>query len=91
MRGQLFLNIWLCKGVGFIYIKRLKLHEMLVNLEVVYIKMRDVEPSHPPPPPPPPLDSQLTRSSIDASQSKPAVAILFSNIVQGASKLKSHV
>ena len=58
---------------------------MLVNLEVVYIKMRDVEPSHPP------LDSQLTRSSIDESQSKPAVAILFSNIVQGASKLKSHV
>ena len=58
---------------------------MLVNLEVVYIKMRDIKPSHLP------LDSQLTRSSINASQSKPAVVILFSHIVQGASKLKSHL
>ena len=56
---------------------------MRVNLGVVSIKGGDA--------PPPPLDSQLTRSSIYASQSKPAVFIVFSHIVQGASKLKSHV
>ena len=40
---------------------------------------------------PSPFDLQLTRSSINASQSKPAV-ILFSHIAQGASiELQLHV